>query len=211
MPGCGCQEANPINAATGNKFQIETDFTAASNTGLGLTRYYNSQDTTSSAFGPNWHSTWHHGLTVNGNVVTVTRADGRQDVFTLNVSGPYYVADPDVLDRLIPASTGWQLIRTDDSVETYTAAGLLSTVTSRAGLVTSSTYDGSNRLIRVTGPFGHTLIFANDANGRVAQMTAPDGGVYSYTYSSSGNLASGAIPVARSGNMSTRTRPTRMH
>ena len=76
-------------------------------------------------------------------------------------------------DRLIPASTGWQLLKADDSVETYTAAGLLSTVTTRRpgnGLA----YDSSNRLLRVTGPFGHTLTFANDTTGRVVQMIVPD-------------------------------------
>ena len=73
---------NPINAATGNKFEIENDFIGAPNTGLSLTRYYNSADTTASAFGMNWHSTWHRGLDRSGNTVTVTRADGRQDVFT---------------------------------------------------------------------------------------------------------------------------------
>ena len=116
-----------------------------------------------------------------------------QDTFTNNGSG-VYTADPDVTDRLIAAPSGWQLLKADDSVETYTAAGLLSTVTSRAGLVTSLAYDGSNRLLRVTGPFGHTLTFANDANGRVVQMMVPDGGVYSYIYSSSGNLASVTYP-----------------
>jgi YD repeat-containing protein len=195
MPGSGCMEGNPINAATGNKFQIETEFTADPHTGLALTRYYNSQDTTSSTFGKNWHSTWHHGLTVNGNVVMVTRADGREDTFTFNLSGPYYIADPDVTDRLIPATNGWQLIKADDTVENYTATGLLSTVISRAGLVTTLTYDSGNNLIKVTGPFGHTLTFANDASGRVSQMTVPDGGVYTYAYSStSNNLASVTYP-----------------
>jgi RHS repeat-associated protein len=189
---------NPINAATGNKFQIETDFIAAPNTGLALTRYYNSQDTTSSPFGKNWHSTWHHGLTISGNTVTVTRADGRQDIFTNNGSG-VYTANPDVLDRLVRvpatgAQTGWQLTRADDSVETYALAGLLNTTTTRAGLVTRLAYDGSNNLIRVTGPFGHTLTFAYDTSGRVVQMTAPDSGVYSYVYSTSALGLLGGTP-----------------
>jgi virginiamycin B lyase len=109
-------EGNPINAGTGNKFQTETDFTADPHTGLGFTRYYNSQDIIS-----NWRSIWHHGLTVSGNAVTVTRADGRQDMFTNNGSG-VYTADPDVIDRLspVPASstqTGWELLKADDSIE----------------------------------------------------------------------------------------------
>ena len=195
---CGCREGNPISAATGNKFQVETDFTAAPSTGLGLTRYYNSQDTTSSAFGKNWHSTWHHGLTVNGNMVTVTRADGRQDAFTNNGSG-VYTADPDVIDYLnrVPATgaqTGWQVVRADDLVEAYTLAGLLTTITTRAGLVTRLVYSAVNNLTQVTGPFGHTLTFTYDSTGRVVRMTVPDGGSYAYAYSATGNLASVALP-----------------
>jgi hypothetical protein len=90
-----CMVADPVNVATGNQFEAETDFMGAPNTALGLTRHYNSQDTTASQFGKNWHSTWHRGLVVNGNSVTVTRADGREDIFTNNGSG-VYTADPDV-------------------------------------------------------------------------------------------------------------------
>jgi RHS repeat-associated protein len=199
VPGCGCYETNPINAATGNKFQIENDFTAGPHTGLALTRYYNSQGTTSSAFGKAWHSTWHNGLTVSDNVVTVTRADGREDTFTNNGSG-IYTADPDVTSTFTAITsaggtiTGWKLTLADDTIETYLIGGQLSSVTSRAGLVTTLTYDGRNNLFKVTGPFGHTLTFANDSSGRVSQMTVPDGGTYTYAYSSSGNLASVTYP-----------------
>ena len=90
VPDCpnGCV-SNPINTATGNKFQTETDFVGASNTGLSLKRYYNNQDTSTSPFGPNWRDTWHRSLSVStdGNTVTVTREDGRVDTFKKNTSG----------------------------------------------------------------------------------------------------------------------------
>jgi YD repeat-containing protein len=193
-------EGNPINTGVGNKFQSETDFTADRHTGLSLTRYYSSQDTTSSAFGKSWHSTWHHGLTVSGSVVTMTRADGREDTFTNNGSG-VYSADPDVTSTFAAmtgaggAVTGWQHRLADDTIETFLVGGQLASVTNRAGLVMNLAYDGNNNLIKVTGPFGHTLTFANDASGRVSQMTVPDGGVYTYAYSStSNNLISVTYP-----------------
>jgi RHS repeat-associated protein len=198
---CGCHgEGNPMNAATGNKFQTETDFIGAPNTGLELRRYYNSQATVpTGAFGANWGNTFQRSIIPlsGGAIAQAVHADGHVDTFTLN-SGAY-VGDPDVMDRLnrVPATgtqTGWQLIKADDSIETYTLAGLLSTITTRAGLVTSLTYNGNNRLIAVTGPFGHTLTFAYDGSGRVVQMTVPDGGTYSYAYSASGNLASVTYP-----------------
>ncbi len=190
-------EGNPINAATGNKVQIETDVACASHTGLRLVRTYNSFDPASSAFGAKWHSTWHRGAiaAAGGSTVTVTRADGRQDVFTKNAAGAY-VADADVTSVLSAQPTGWKLVTADDTVENYTPAGLLSTITTRAGLVTSLAYDASNRLITVTGPFGHKLTFLYDASNRVSQMTAPGGGVYLYAYDAASNLVSVTYPDA---------------
>jgi len=134
IPNCNC--GDPINTATGNVFETEHDFIGSLNTGLSLTRYYNSGDPTSSAFGPNWHSTWHRGLTVDasGNV-TVTRADGYRYVFTKN--NGVYTADPDVTSTLTAtvnsgAVSGYRLVTSDDAVEIYSSTGLLLSVTSRA-------------------------------------------------------------------------------
>jgi uncharacterized protein DUF6531 len=105
---------DPINAATGNSFQTESDFRGAPNTGLALTRYYNSQDTTSSAFGAAWHSTWHRSLNLStAGMAIVTRADGREDTFLFNDT--FWQANPDVTSVLSPipakgAQTGWQLV-----------------------------------------------------------------------------------------------------
>src|ERR1019366_963321 len=61
VASAGTAEGNPINAGTGNKYQPQADFVGGSATGLSLTRTYNSADTSVSAFGSNWHSTWHRG------------------------------------------------------------------------------------------------------------------------------------------------------
>jgi RHS repeat-associated protein len=195
VPPCpNCYVGNPINAAIGNKFQAETDFVAAPITGLALTRYYNSQDTTSSAFGSGWHSTWHRSLNqISATTVTVIRADGREDTFTLTAG--VWQADPDVTSVLTPVpatgtQTGWQVVTSDDTTETYTLAGLLAAVTNRAGLTTVLAYNAGGQLTTVTGPFGDVLSFVNGANGLVGQMTAPDGGVYAYAYDANSNLTS---------------------
>ncbi len=199
-------DGNPINAAVGNKYQPETDFVAAAHTELELRRFYNSQDTTASAFGANWHSTWHRGLTPStdtaGNrLITLTQADGRQLLFT-EANGAW-VADPDVtevLGAVLDASngqTGWTLVNADDSTEAYALDGRLLSVTTRAGLVTTLGYDANNRLTTVTGPFGHVLSFALDANNRVSQATTPAGEIFGYGYDGSGNLTSVTYPDAR--------------
>ncbi|MGH7046480.1 MAG: DUF6531 domain-containing protein [Stellaceae bacterium] len=196
--GCGAVSGDPINTATGNLFEAQTDYTAAPVTGLALTRYYNSQDVTNSAFGEGWHSTWHRSLThTSTSTMTVTRADGREDNFTLTAG--IWKADPDVTSRLsaVPATgtqTGWRLVTADDTVESYALAGQLTSVTTRAGLVTRLAYNASGQLTTVTGPFGDRLGFVNDADGRVAQVTAPDGGVFTYAYDGNDNLVSVTHP-----------------
>ncbi len=195
---CGCIEGNPINAATGNKFEVETDFIGAPQTGLALTRYYNSLGMNAGVFGLGWTSTWHRGLTVSGGAVTSTRADGHQETFTKNASGAW-VPDPDVTDTLSPVpatgtQTGWKLTTAADTAEYYTLSGQLISLVTRAGLVTTLAYDAGSRLTTVTGPFGHTLTFTFDAANRVTTMTTPDGGVYTYGYDDHDRLASVTYP-----------------
>jgi RHS repeat-associated protein len=205
--GCGAYCGNPIDAATGNKLQSETDFTSEPSAGLASTRYYNSQDLSNyftdmnnptPAYGSGWRDNWHRLLNASAvNAVTVTRADGRQDTFTL--SGSVWQADPDVTSRLtvVPATgvqTGWRLMTADDTTEEYSLAGQLLSITTRAGLRTSLGYDAAGQLTTVTGPFGHKLRFVNDAAGRVAQMTVPDGGVFKYAYDANNNLVSVTHP-----------------
>ena len=195
MPNALC--GNPIDSATGNKLQIQTDFIASPNTGLSLVRYYNSLDTGGSAFGSNWRTTWHRALTVSGTTVTVTRADGRQDIFTSN--NGTYTADPDVTSVLAATTangviTGYQLLTASDATETYAANGTLLSIASRDGLATRLSYNGSNQLSTVTGPFGYVMSFAYDSSGRVIQMTAPDGGVYAYAYDANNNLIAVTYP-----------------
>jgi YD repeat-containing protein len=199
VPPCpNCSSGDPINAATGNKFQVETDFAAAPVTGLALTRYYNSQDTTKSGFGTGWRSGWHRSLNpISAGTVSVTRADGREDTFTLKAA--IWQADPDVTSRLTAVlnagkQIGWRLVTADDTTETYALAGQLTAVTTRGGLVTTLDYNAGGQLTSVTGPFGDRLSFVNDATGRVTKMTAPDGGVYAYAYDASDNLVSVTHP-----------------
>jgi len=92
------------------------------------------------------------------------------------------------------AQIGWKFVTADDVIESYNLTGKLTSVTTRAGLVTTITYDASENLNAVTGPFGHTLTFEYDTNKRVRQVTAPDGGVYNYAYDVTNNLSSVTYP-----------------
>lgn len=194
-------DGNPTNAATGNKFQVETDFVGAPHTGLEIRRFYNSQNSAETTLGTGWRSSWQQSITTSPeqNVVQVTRDDGRVERFTKNAAGAWQ-ADPDVTNQLsvlVDANnqqTGWQLLTSDDTTEAFSLDGRLTSVTNRAGLTTSLSYDSKNRLSTVTGHSGHSLKYVYGANNRISTITTPDGGVYSYSYDAKNNLVSVTYP-----------------
>jgi RHS repeat-associated protein len=205
---------NPIMPATGNKFQVETDYVGSGAFPLRFSRTYNSQQwqgavaPTSAtrlvtSLGANWRSSYDRVIRYLGNTTAyVFRPDGR--TLRFKVSGTTFASDADVMDRLTRqtnasgATVGWQLaVAATDEIETYDAAGKLTQVRERRGLQQSLVYDASSRLATVSDDFGRTLQFAYDANGRLATMTDPDGKAYSYSYTTAGNVASVTYPDAK--------------
>lgn len=201
--GCSCSQNNeqsaqakplaslsrgdPINAGVGNMVMHETDFVGGPATHLSFTRWYNSFDTADVGLGVGWRSTYHHGLAVTATAITVTSADGRQDIFTH--SGSSFVPEANVTSVLEATSTGYALKRPDDTTEFYNGSGQLTSIEERSGLTTTLAYTTSG-LASVKGPFGHTLSFTYDGSHRVTSMTLPDGtNKYSYAYDQNDNLA----------------------
>jgi len=196
-PSINCFD--PVNIATGNNLQTETDFVGASNTFLELKRTYNSQSTASSAFGANWNGTWQRSIAQpNSTTVKATRADG--GVFTFTLTAGVWQSGPNVTSKLSAVldsnnqQIGWQLVTADDSIEYYWLDGRFAYFVTRAGLVTTINYDFNKKLSSVVGPFGRTLNFTYDGSNRVNQATAPDGGVYLYKYDGNNNLSSVTYP-----------------
>ena len=197
---CGISIGNPIMAGTGNKYQPEMLYAGGPATGLALELYYNSLDQAENqnaakgglAFGANWHSTWHRFLTRIGDTeVHVMQASGRILTFRKDAAGNWNT-DPDVLDRLTPVTsndvpTGWTLLTPDGATERYTLDGQLQSITTRAGLTTTLSYNSST-LASVKGPFGHTLAFTTDSSQRVTGVTLPDGTRFAFGYDSANNL-----------------------
>jgi YD repeat-containing protein len=201
-PSCG----NPINPASGNKYQREPIY--AGPHGLSFELVYNSQDTVTASFGPRWRGSFDRSIKAEGSNVLVLRQDGKAALYT--PSGGTWTTDADVSDVLTELQaggvrTGWQLqiARTDD-VEMYDAAGKLLSIQFRSGLSQTLTYSdgtsgpnggyllGSNGfqtgyvlpagyLIRVTDSFGRTLSFSYEVNKYLARMVA-GGATYSFGY-----------------------------
>lgn len=180
---------DPINGAVGNMTMHETDFVGGPATHLSFTRYYNSFDTGNVGFGAGWRTTYHRALNLTSSTtsITVTRADGRQDVFTK--SGSNWVPQTNVTAALASTSTNYKLTWPDDTVENYNTSGQLTSIVERSGLTTSLSYTTSGLHV-VTGPFGHTLTFSYNALNLVTTMTLPDGtNTFGYGYDGYNNLA----------------------
>src|SRR3569833_61368 len=75
---------------------------------------------------------------------TAVRDDGREIAFTQN--GSTIVPPAGTTLQLTKTATGYQLIDEEGNTEVYDAAGLLLSITGRAGLSTTMSYDSSNRL-----------------------------------------------------------------
>ncbi|MBI3545065.1 MAG: hypothetical protein HY081_00510 [Gammaproteobacteria bacterium] len=76
---------NPCNAATGNKYQSETDYRGADST-LALTRYYNSQLMEDIGLGQGWSAWFLSRLEITGSTIIVRRDTGQGLTFTCSGS-----------------------------------------------------------------------------------------------------------------------------
>ena len=218
-PSCQVKKLDPINTATGNSFQTETDYNGGGAFPLSFIRYYNSAKLTMppTVFGEQWRHSYSRSIRLfdsNSSIQTLTtyRSDGVGYYFTLN--NGVWSPDADVTLTLTELKdtngvrTGWELNDNNDNVEVYDAEGKLLSITNRAGLTQTLDYalttaeggdDDPATLDKVTGPFGRTLQFTY-TNGRLDSFSDPAGEVYTYAYNANGYLASVTYPDKSSGS-----------
>lgn len=208
---CDTCVSNPINQATGNKFQTESDYLGSGPFPLEFKRYYNSDSSAiTTNLGHKWSSSYGRSIyAIDSREKQLVRADGR--IYTFRYYNFVWNSDPDVPITLMPlvdgqhVTIGFRVTLTDDSVEEYDLDGRLVSITHRDGLSQTLEYalptsesgdDNPDTLDRVTGPFGRHLSFSYDTYGRVATLADPAGNIYRYTYAVNGNLESVAYPDA---------------
>ena len=180
---------NPVDIATGNKYQVETDYKVATSP-LSFERFYNAGfSVKNTQIGTNWRHTYQRSISLfeknNQVVAELLRHDGKVLYFTYS-SGKFN-SDNDRTDKLdvILDGSGKTIGYTyysalDDETETYDLAGKLKLIKTRSGVTLHLAYDGYNHLSTVTDSFGHHLIFSWDNNIRT--VTDPAGNVYRYDY-----------------------------
>ncbi len=199
-PSCGLSAGNPVNIATGNKFDLQQD--ALLPGGLVISRYYNSSDSASHSFGKGWRGSFSRRIGVafsNSQLdasLTVVRDDGAENYWRIENGVPK--APPDASEKLDVVYLdgdvlGFSLVTKNQSIETYDANGKLLSITNEDGEVLNLTYSGS-RLSKVTAPSGRALSYSYQTDGRVDRIISSNGSAWKYYYDDAENLSRVEFP-----------------
>ncbi|HEY0062188.1 MAG TPA: DUF6531 domain-containing protein, partial [Telluria sp.] len=193
---------NPIHLASGNKYQQEVDLPALPGVlGIEIVRHYNSSLSSPrhlpGPLGRGWRLSYETRLSLIGNSIEITQADGSTLAFGRDL------LEPSVARHRDPARG---TIRIDkrgrDEQYTWTWAdgrklsfdrlGLLTQIQAATGEILSLQYDAAGLLTRVTDPQGRSLRFdwldketarAGDRFRGVRRIDSPVGR-FSYGYGS---------------------------
>jgi RHS repeat-associated protein len=190
---------DPIDVATGNMFQRETDYRGNGFSPLQFERQYNSSGDGDGSLGANWRHTYSRSIerisiTPTAAIAHAHRPDGR--IITFDNATGSWASQPDIAARLTRTSSplGWTYTDESDTVETYDDTGRLLSIATRSGAVTTLTYDTFGVLTTVTDFHGRQLAFTYDTSGRIHVVTVPGGGTYVYGYDTANNLTSVTAP-----------------
>ena len=203
---------DPINAAAGNKYLEDDDY--VDTPWLVFRRIYNSSVLDSTHIGARWRHSFDRSLEVllltsSPPVIQVNRPDGKQVQYTK--TNGIWSPSPNSPDKLTETDNGSGVatsytlfVAALRQYETYSASGVLQSITDETGLGDTFTYStastptsvapASGLLLTVTDPKGRQLNFIYNSGSQVDQVTLPDGGALIYTYDSSGNLSTVQYP-----------------
>ncbi len=210
-----CTTGNPVHPATGQKFQLETDYTG---TQLKFIRIYSSialNRIMNDRLGKKWRHNYDKQLviientgftndpTLGHSIVNVWRENGQILEFVLDETTNLWLPDPDVTTTLTELKDtqgvrlGWTYLTQNDLLETYDLDGKLISQTNRNNQVTSLIYDldsslggddNPDTLDKITDHFGRSLTLTYDSSGRIYTLVDPDGNEYLYQYDANNNL-----------------------
>jgi YD repeat-containing protein len=149
-PWCG----NPVNPATGNKFQEERDLAPVTAGGLSLMRYYNTGRSSplTKVFGGYWQHNYSKRITTAGTGSTAQYYSSDGKVLTFQLVGGTWIAEADIADVLVEfkdangVRTAWKYtVAANDDVETYDGSGNPLSILHRGGMTTTFVYsDGTS-------------------------------------------------------------------
>jgi RHS repeat-associated protein len=196
-----CFAGKPVNCATGNETQTQTDL-AVGGRGpvLGLTRTYNARLAVKQAapgpFGYGWTGSYsaHLELAAEGREATVYQDNGSTVTFARLESGESWTAPAGLVQAtLVDEGSGYLYTLPDQTVLHFNSSGQLTSEVDRNGNTLTMSYESKGRLESVSDAAGRKITLAYNSGGQVESAKDPMGHTVKYTYES-GNLMSVTQP-----------------
>ena len=189
---------NPFNLGTGNKVQVDTDFTVPGSPLLTFQRTYNSSHFAipGTAVSRRWRHSFEYFLKEKSNgLVELHRPNGNAITF----QGLFPVS-PDETGKLRTildaqgAIAEWSYTAADGVVEKYDVFGRVTQISQPQGGYVIIKYSGeSMRPTEITDNFGRKISFQYSGYFLLS-VTTPDNKVYSYGYNTNKRLSSVTAP-----------------
>ncbi|WP_081916689.1 RHS repeat-associated core domain-containing protein [Luteibacter sp. 9135] len=203
-----CAVGDPVNPATGNKFETLTLLSGQGTFPVRLEITYNSGQS-APILGPNQlsigarrvHNYQMRVVVESNSTLTsayVLRPDGK--VYGFDQNGSTWTGDPDVADTLDSSRdasgniTGWTYTRSGKTRETYDSSGTLTAIIRQDGMTQTLAYDSQGHLSSITDPQGRSVAFTWDANNRMAGMQDTASRNYTFVYDANNNLVTLTYP-----------------
>ncbi len=176
----------PVNMNTGNFVLEGIDASMPDLDGdFEVRRTYNSKDPgTSGALGRGWSLSFTDRISAApSGALIYTASDGASYFFDPDGEGGYALDGdagfelariaykPESAPLASPDLYRYELTSKDGRVLSFDCYGMLTTITSAAGLITTVGYDANHLMESVTSPAGRVITFAHDAMGRVSSGT----------------------------------------
>jgi RHS repeat-associated protein len=196
----GCFSGKPVNCATGNETQTQTDLSVGGRgPSLGLARTYNSRlavkQSTPGQFGFGWTGSYsaHLELSMEGKEAIVYQDNGSTVTFVRSSPGEPWIAPLGLVQAtLVDEGSGYVYALPDQTKLHFSSTGLLTSEVDRNGNALNMSRNSEGRLESVSDAAGRKIAFAYNSEGQVESAEDPMGHVAKYTYSS-GNLMSVTI------------------
>ena len=177
---------NPINLASGNKFQRETDYRGKGEFPLVLERSYNSLlSHENSTLGAGWQHNYDRRISEQEDgLLRVVRADGRRHLFRRD--GQHWFSTDGNVDRLIDhvrneQHLGWHYFPGTGGEEHYDNEGRLQRLIHTHGQQQNLNYNEHGLLHSVTDAYGEQLRF-HYQDAKLIRVDSPDGRQHHYQY-----------------------------
>ncbi|WGS52032.1 DUF6531 domain-containing protein [Paraburkholderia sp. D15] len=203
-PEATCPVADPVYPGSGAVTLTQADFVSGDDIPLLFTRTYRSKSLSgaATAMGPVWFHNWQRSLGLansnNGSSSTVLAYRDKGEPVTFRWTSGTWRSTGFTGLALSQNGSGWTLTDLQtETIESYSAQGLLLSETTKTGFVRTLAYDASGLLTTITqhatGTSANqdlTLRLDYDDRRRLSRLNDPLGRMTQYGYDASSNLVS---------------------